>query len=205
VSDYQDQTGSKFTLFVKSLLVESGGSFVVGRETHPFGSTSGSIFELGLYGSNEDYSVTCSTADCGVPPLIWNNSNCLSPNPSMPTHKGTSIRDCITPGSADAEMGDYFYQYQSLVFETRATNYFGRKVLAVSYGGTLELHGAMGNSYQSTGSGASWARVSNPVSSGEGVEFQVDSFELDGRNGTTPRGKKVLFIYFILFKRTLFD
>ena len=61
-----------------------------------------------------------------------------------------------------------------------STNYFGRKVLAVGYGGRIHLHGAMGASRNSSvdnvvGSGASWSRVKNPVVSGTNISFQVEN------------------------------
>jgi hypothetical protein len=75
--------------------------------------------------------------------------------------------------SASAYVGvkdDYFYPYHPLPYDDAdMQGYFGYKVLAVSYGGTLQLYGQKGATYGNLGecgqpapsaSGTSWARLS---------------------------------------------
>ena len=126
--------------WAKSILVENQGSLIAGSENNPFHS----ILVIHLYGSNEDKEgITCKTTDkvkwasyCGVDADKWAD------------HQG-------------------FYHYEKLPDEDLANPkeaFFGRKVLAVSNGGTLQLFGEKGAIKGSIAdpnlvSGKSWARL----------------------------------------------
>jgi hypothetical protein len=127
----------------KSILVENEGALIAGTEDSPFQS----ILVFHLYGSNTDNEgITCKTSDtshkyyCGVPADKW------------------------------AEHDDFFH-YEQLPDESLSNSgvaFFGRKVLAVSYGGTLQLFGAKGATKgpitdADTASGKSWARLAVTV------------------------------------------
>ncbi|MGH7061391.1 MAG: hypothetical protein ACREFH_13460, partial [Stellaceae bacterium] len=126
---------------------------------------------------------------CGIPPEVW-QSNGSAALPGCGIDKTGS--DCIPGLPTDAK--DYFYNYGPLYGDGKCTNgktfdgstgealcgegipaagkvgYFGYKVLAVSYGGTLVLHGYKGaadgldNNHLATGN--SWMRLGGDVSSG---------------------------------------
>ena len=130
--------------WAKSILVEKEGSLIVGSEDTPFQS----ILVFHLYGSNtETKGIECKTTDlpnayCGVPAGKWD---------------------------------DHEINYEKLPDERLSNDhlaYFGRKVLAVSYGGTLQLFGAKGMTKgsiadASAASGTSWARLDVTAAKGD--------------------------------------
>ena len=157
--------------YAKSILVENGGSVIAGLDSDnnlkPIGSSGGRL-TIHLYGKDQGISgagITCqsptdaSTGPCGIPLAIWNNDH---------TNKVTF----------DNGVSDYFYQYDALPFDDGTTDgqvgYFGYKVLAVSYGGTLQLFGQEGAVYIAPAgglaapgpksSGRSWGRLSGSIS-----------------------------------------
>jgi hypothetical protein len=92
---------------------------------------------------------------CGIPNSIWDTNG--NGKVSLPGQKNP----------------DYFYQYSPLPFDNgdvdKKTGYFGYKVLAVSYGGTLKLFGNKGVSgdlLQPTASGTSWVRLDGTITPG---------------------------------------
>ncbi len=157
--------------YANSILVENGGSLIAGLDSannlKPIG-TSGGRLTIHLYGKDQGISgagITCqsptdaSTGPCGIPLAIWNN-------------------DHTKKVSFDNGVSDYFYQYDTLPFDDATTDgqpgYFGYKVLAVSYGGTLQLFGKEGAVYVPPAggvaepgpksSGRSWGRLDGSLS-----------------------------------------
>jgi hypothetical protein len=66
---------------------------------------------------------------------------------------------------------DYFYPYHPLPYDDGGAvpGFFGYKVLAVSYGGTLQLFGKKGATYgtvDAANSGTSWVRLAQTLSAG---------------------------------------
>ncbi len=135
--------------WAKSILVETGGSLLAGTMEQPIG-TAGGVVTIHLYGEDQGLNgqgIVCKTdpVTCGVPSGIWGT------NGSKPV---------ILPGGVE----DYFYDYEPLKYDRGGSpaGYFGYKVLAVSYGGTLKLFGKKGASYtdlKAYNSGTSWARL----------------------------------------------
>lgn len=127
--------------WAKSILLEKDGALIAGGEDYPFES----ILVIHLYGSNDDNEgITCKTTDghdvyCGVPAAKWGH--------------------------------DDFFHYEKLPDEKLSNSdvaFFGRKVLAVSYGGTLQLVGKKGMTRGAiadldTVSGKSWVRLDSTV------------------------------------------
>ncbi len=148
-SSTADKTQTHF--WAKSILVENEGSLIAGSEDFPFQS----ILVIHLYGSNTDNEgIACKTSDapktyCGVPADKWAGH-------------------------------DDFFHYEKLPDETLTNSsmaFFGRKVLGVSYGGTLQLFGKKGMTKGSLTitdpdnissiSGASWTRLDGTASATE--------------------------------------
>ena len=77
----------------------------------------------------------------------------------MPSLYPTSCKKTDLPGGVN----DCFYQYMPADNVPGETGLFGRKVLAVSYGGTLKLFGKQGATYTGSvpkwDSGMSWVRL----------------------------------------------
>jgi hypothetical protein len=133
--------------WTKSILVENDGTLTAGSEDAPFQS----ILVFHLYGSNDEKEGTiCKTNNlpnvyCGIPADKWAGH-------------------------------DDFFHYESLPDEKLSNSslaFFGRKVFAVSYGGTLQLFGKKGTTkgtiaiadpnLASVVSGTSWARLDDMV------------------------------------------
>jgi cell migration-inducing and hyaluronan-binding protein len=129
---------------------------------------------------------------CGIPSTVWTN-NGSTILPGCPAGPITKDSNCIPGLSAAAK--DYFYAYAPLYGDGLCTNgstfavkdgkamcgaasadgmvgYFGYKVLAVSYGGTLTMYGykgvAAGIDSMPLNSGNSWMRLSGDLSPGPG-------------------------------------
>jgi hypothetical protein len=185
--------------WAESILVENEGSLTAGSTAAPIG-TKGGVLTIHLYGADQlvpplsDYQIgaavkkgnagiVCKTAGklCGVPAAIWNS------NVGIPVGDGNypdSVKSDL-PG----DVRDYFYAYTPLPFDDGETNgeigYFGRKVLAVSYGGSLQLFGKKGASYAESSacdvadpaqSCTSWGRLGVVIPRGKqstGSETQI--------------------------------
>jgi hypothetical protein len=154
---FQDQT---IDFRAHSILVENHGSLLAGvnkkGDIRPIGTDGGSL-TLRLYGADEGVhgkGIVCKSPLCGIPDDVWGND-----------HK----EKVKLPGAGDIH--DYFYQYHPLPFddgenEQGKQGYFGYKVLAVSYGGTLELYGRKGASFNTldpSDAGTSWGRLQGSI------------------------------------------
>jgi len=146
------------TFSAKSILVENNGYLLAGWSSmmgkpRPIGTNSGSKLTIRLYGSAGDTPISCKSGSmCGVDPDIWNsNADPTKPPVSKVLDNGVS---------------DYFYNYDVMPLSERegTPSYFGQKVLAVSYGGTLLMFGKRGAIYPEkdndpSNSGRSWRRL----------------------------------------------
>jgi len=129
------------------------------------------LLTIHLYGSDvnspDTPPITCKTDDtCGVDPNNWTST------------PGAQIK---LPGTGSPE--DYFYAYDNLPYYVNGVNtpnnqgFFGHKVLAVSYGGTLILNGVKGSSLgdlDPSDSGTSWARLDATISKNSGKTLTLD-------------------------------
>jgi cell migration-inducing and hyaluronan-binding protein len=177
-----DPTGVDF--YAESIIVENGGSLIAGSSSNPIGTNcSGGKcgrVTIHLWGAQNDPlecdptsnpmcdPATCKeSTHCGIPDTLW-MSNTLSMNPSSCTLAGALTPPQTLPGGVN----DCFYPYEALDPADKTAKlpaYFGHKVLAVSYGGTLQLFGKEGATYSATGapcdpvqaacSGTSWGRL----------------------------------------------
>jgi hypothetical protein len=140
--------------WARAILVENGSSLLAGSPSEPIGSQGGRI-TVHLYGADQGTAgsgITCKTDDqCGIDDATWNSAGSQKVN---------------LPGG----VSDYFYQYEPLMYDTGdPQGYFGYKVLAVSYGGTLALYGSKGSAYGTladSDSGRSWARLNANAAAG---------------------------------------
>jgi hypothetical protein len=159
--------------WAESILVENNGSLVAGTPAAPIGTAGGQL-TIHLYGKDQGTGsgasggqgiicktpVSSSVGPCGIPTTIWDSN-------TMSTVDPTSCTSSALPGGVN----DCFYQYMPLDYDGGGppVGYFGYKVLAVSYGGTLQLFGKKGASYGSVkpfSSETSWARLNSSVSAG---------------------------------------
>ena len=148
--------------WARSILVENDGSLIAGSPTAPIG-TRGGVVTIHLYGPEQrpgtgkgdgGQGIVCLTdAQCGIPASVWNSN-------------GDS--KVALPGG----VSDFFYQYEPLLYDDGGPvkGFFGYKVLAVSYGGTLQLFGKKGATYttvDSSNSGTSWVRLNQTLQPGD--------------------------------------
>ncbi len=157
--------------YAENIVVENGGTLQAGSTTAPIG-TNGGLVTIHLWGAPGDPGVTCQSANCGIPsPPMGTNTYGSSP---------TSCTSSALPGGVN----DCFYNYDTLD-QADGTNpaYFGHKVLAVSYGGSLQLFGKKGATYASTAltgcqasspscTGTSWVRLNKDAMPGD-MQLQV--------------------------------
>ena len=155
---FTDPPSSGSTDFwAKSILVENGGALIAGSPAAPIGGQGG-VVTIHLYGKDQGPSrgkgIACVTdPQCGVPAAVWSSNG---------------AGKVALPGGVT----DYFYPYDHLPYDDGdPAGFFGYKVLAVSYGGTLQLFGKKGATYSSaepppSSSGTSWGRLDGTIQKG---------------------------------------
>jgi hypothetical protein len=194
---------SQTHFWASSIIIENGGSLIAFSknsqysEGTPFGSRGG-VLTIHLYGTNDGRGALCKStlgsptqqgqppAPCGILQQYWENN-------------GTSQVDLpgIANPSTQYHVHDYFYRYGPLHGDEGYTQnpktgkseqgYFGNKVLAVSYGGTLNLSGYKGSNLinprgkeeDPVNSGWSWMRLED----GKSLNKDAKEFFLEGNPG----------------------
>jgi len=155
--------GAETDFWAKSILVENGGSLIAGTnsDTGAFGANGGTLI-IHLYGSASDAGIACKSPQqssddfCGIDKNIWISNSKDTINPTS----------CNKNTMPDGE-SECFYNYIDPVNSN--ADFFGSKVLAVSYGGTLNMYGQKGATYtnlSSSNSGTSWVRLDGSLSKG---------------------------------------
>jgi hypothetical protein len=163
---FQDGSGTT-TFNARSILIEQGGSIQAGTPEAPFG-TNGGHLDIGLWGSAADTipPIACQgTGGCYPATAVGMACyNYKSGNGFDPTNP------CQTPLTTQgANQNMYFEGYGPSNTPTNPSNsfgQFGRKVLAVSYGGSLKLFGKKGVQTASSAGQASCEVPSPPKNQG---------------------------------------
>jgi hypothetical protein len=171
---------AKINFHAHSILVENEGSLIAGATTPVVGPIT-----IWLYGSQDDGipPITCkSSATCGVPPDIWASNPGLANKPMPPPPPPVTPPKTCNPASNYPEPSpvgsDCFYQYDVIDTGGPAGDFFSRKSLALSYGGTIYLRGAKGIrsgpiAATPSDSGTSWVRLTTTLKKGDS-SFTVD-------------------------------
>jgi hypothetical protein len=168
--------------YAANILVQNGG---VLQATGIGADNGGQVLTIHLYGNPGDPGVTCKKLDngnvvddimCGIPAAIWNSNTMSMMNPRSCTKVSQLNPPQLLPGGVD----DCFYQYGIFDNNDIAGAYFGHKVLALSYGGTINLAGAKGADYNPADdmnpaiTGTSWVRLNQTLTtSGEKSKLVV--------------------------------
>lgn len=161
------QEGNPIDFWAESILIENKGSLTAVSSNAIVGYGSRLTIHLwGAPGGADDDDVNvgidCKTVQtdgpkgagpCGIPNELWIANpgmadHLMMDKPTPPSHPKN--KDCVHIGGYDVELpgNECFYQYevQDLVDRKKGVKgYFGHKVLAVSFGGTLQLAGAKGS------------------------------------------------------------
>src|SRR5512146_26771 len=190
---FTDATGA-INFWANSILVENHGAIIAGSQIAPFVGP----LTIHLYGVMQNANnsglqgvgiackspITAHRPICGIPKASW-DSNPV-PNPHSCT-KASQLGDGKQrlPG----DVNDCFYRYHPLNFDNGDPNaFFGYKVLAVSFGGKLQLFGAKGATYCASypcpaddpallpsNTGTSWTRLDASLAGGSTEQLIVVS------------------------------
>ena len=141
--------------WAKSILVEKDSSLIAGTTAEPIGNNG--TLTIYLYGSKEDKAgIECKVTDpvCGIDVTI---------NPMTTVNPATCQTSVLPDGTTDC-----FYEYKAPDPVTNETGFFGSKVLAVSFGGTIQMYGVKGTtindaSLDKSDSGTSWVRLAKDL------------------------------------------
>lgn len=134
--------GGAIIFNVKSLLVEQGGAVQAGTWCQPFGVNGGTL-EIGLWGDDPTLQATVpNPQDLGIS-CVGNGGQCYPPSRVGACCTGTDSTDpCQATCAANHSQDNALFEgYHNLHLDP---NFFGYKVLGVSYGGSLQLFGAKG-------------------------------------------------------------
>ncbi len=165
---------TRIDFHAESIIIENGGKLEAGTVLHPIGMNPPTMGEVGaririyLWGPSTDPGALCYGALCGVPSNLWNsNTTLMTHTVPMPKNMACTKASSIDP-TYKLPGDDCFYGYDS--FDTADKGkpaYFGHKVLALSYGGTIQLLGMKGATYDTktdgdpSNTGTSWMRLTN--------------------------------------------
>jgi hypothetical protein len=195
---FEENGATPINFWTSSIIIENGGAMVAGTPQQPFGTNGGQL-TIYIYGAASPSAIDANgnpvpvaqqgqgtlcrspivggtNAPCGIPQRVWNNNGVAQ----MAGCVGSSSTGFCLPGLPVA-VKDFFYQYGPLYGDAKPVasgrdkgkvGYFGYKVLAVSFGGTLTLYGYKGASYDAatdddhTDSGVSWVRLAGSIKAG---------------------------------------
>jgi hypothetical protein len=173
--------------WAKSIIVENGGAIKAGVEGDPPYGTNLHTLNIILYGKDQSNGDPvnkpaggdpCKQTNCGVPDDIWKTNG----GGDKPLALGNGVTD-------------YFYQYGPIYGTTNG--FYGYKVLAVGFGGTLQLRGAKGTTLAGgadktpTDSGSSWARLNGDIAAGAKT-LTVDAGTGRSIKGDWQKGDKIV-------------
>ena len=156
--------------YAESILIENGGKLVaVSTQPGFLPRARQAITALPfqkqlifhLWGAPGDDGIECQSAivPCGIPSALWMANTSMATHmmmdmPGPPSLPKNQPCDSVKGYSQFLPGDDCFYRYevQDKLDRTKGLKaYFGHKVLAVSFGGSLELFGSQGVTYIPTG------------------------------------------------------
>ncbi len=137
--------GGVINLRAKSILIEQGGAMIAGSYNAPFGSKQGKLM-IGLYGAGPQ-AIATNPLPAYAPIQCQNNQCYLPARVGMGCAQGTGFSatdPCQLTLPANHSLDNSYFEGYNHDHGTSDTSPFGYKVLAVSYGGSLQLFGAKG-------------------------------------------------------------
>ena len=192
--EFRDQPNIDF--WAQSILIEKDGALIAGRPGALIGQTGGSV-TIHLWGQDQGTSglggagIPCaSSPTCGVPQALWSSNSAMKLNP------GTCVRAKDVDGwnqNLPGNVDDCFYPYEPITYDRGGSpaGFFGYKVLAVSFGGTLQLLGTKGaipDPQPANNSGTSWARLTTTLAGGN----TESTFTIDRKVDWAPMDQVVI-------------
>src|SRR5262249_30871543 len=175
---FGDGNGAQTDLWAANIIVEDKGTMRAGSVDGGGNITpiNGPLI-IHLYGANQGTkgvgAVCLSDERCGVPKGIWDSNNLAKMYPNSCSKR--ELPNDLPPGEKKRAVKDCFYPYDAMTFDNGKPNtgsqdfgYFGYKVIGLGYGGTLQLYGKKGATYDTSGVPSStepiWARLNNCIS-----------------------------------------
>ncbi len=172
--------------WANSILVENAGTLSAGvaadgKTVQPIGTANIlNTLTIHLWGAESADPKNGSGITCKTDPGEPDGNECGVDQPDWKSNIGnTSTQKCTVAQAMPGGVKDCFYAYKALNWDGAIpTAYFGYKVLAVSWGGSLQLFGAKGASYDATtngdpsSSGVSWVRLGADLA-GTGTEKTI--------------------------------
>ena len=188
------QEGKPIDFYAESVLVEYKGALTaVSSNAAPGYATRLTIH---LWGAPTDDGMPCASdarggAPCGIPDELWTANpgmanNLMMTTPPPPTRPKNAPCKSVTGYSQYLPDDDCFYQYEVQDLQDRTKGlkaYFGHMVLAVSFGGTLQLQGAKGSIFPNPLNCSTTdptSECSPPDSSGGSLSGGGEEFLLEG-------------------------
>jgi hypothetical protein len=174
---FQERSYSRTQFWAGAIIVENGGALTAGSAAAPFGVQGGSV-TIVLYGADKSHGdpdhnpgqgAPCRSpldpmrdvGPCGIPLSLWN------------------ARDTADGADPSGGAAPHSVHYEPLPGDGAAgpfgSGYFGSKVLAVSYGGTLALFGAKGvdrggaSDQEQTAPGLGWVHLAEGAPPDQGA------------------------------------
>ena len=172
--------------WANSILVENAGTLRAGvaadgKTVQPIGTANIlNTLTIHLWGAESADPKNGSGITCKTDPGEPDGNECGVDQPDWKSNIGnTSTQKCTVAQAMPGGVQDCFYAYKALNWDGAIpTAYFGYKVLALSWGGSLQLFGAKGASYDTTTngdpskSGVSWVRLGADLA-GTGKETTI--------------------------------
>jgi hypothetical protein len=164
--------------YAENILVQNGG---VLQASGIGAGNDGQVLRIHLYGGVSDPGVVCQKVENGV---ASNDTTCGIPSSVFLNQMSMDYPTSCTSSALPGNVNDCFYQYD--VFDSGDVQgaYFGHKVLALSYGGTINLSGYKGaqggDDNDPSVNSSSWMRL-NATLKGGGTEtaLQVSGMPAD--------------------------
>ena len=157
------QEGKPIDFWAESILIENHGALTAVSTNAILGYDS--RLTIHLWGAPNDYGIECQTKEdpaknigpCGIPLDVWDANPIMAHNlamdmPPPPTYPKNAECKSVPGYSAELPGDDCFYRYEVQDARDKKDNkkaYFGHKVLALSFGGTLRMAGAKGSTFTS--------------------------------------------------------
>ncbi len=155
--------GTDIDFYAESILIEYMGLLQAGSQSQAGSFKSRLTFHLWGSDTENNPGIECQSAlgpngePCGIPTDLWANNtqmashmNMPMPSPPVPPKNAPCKASDETKYGQFLPRGDCFYQYEILDSADKRAGrpaYFGHKVLAVSFGGSLKLFGSEGTTY----------------------------------------------------------
>ena len=142
--------------WANSIIVENSGTLRAGSAATPIGAASlNNVVTIHLWGAEAADPMDGCGASCKTDPTATDGNTCGVDAHDWATgltnNSSGDVKSCTPAKKMPGGVDDCFYAYKPLNFDGANSHaYFGYKTLGISWGGSLQLYGAKGASYDTT-------------------------------------------------------